>query len=143
MRKSADSRPLWIRVLISFFSIIYFVIIPVSPYLIDNFFIIGFYKFIIILFILWIWFIINFLFSCKMGKSLIIRILFNILYNNFFNIVYYIYWIDRNIKYNVIYLCINIIFSKNSYLFISWLKAYVEAPYYGSIILASIMLKLL
>lgn len=71
-------------------------------------------------------------------------------------IIYYLYWLRSrlnfilieiiNLKLNLllfIYLLISFLVKIPIYLFHGWLlKAHVEAPYYGSIILASIILKL-
>nr|ARR27607.1 NADH dehydrogenase subunit 4 [Apis cerana] len=71
-------------------------------------------------------------------------------------IVYYLYWLSSslnfmlmemmNLKLNLllfIYLLMSFLVKIPIYLFHGWLlKAHVEAPYYGSMILASIMLKL-
>nr|BBC20686.1 NADH dehydrogenase subunit 4 [Apis cerana] len=71
-------------------------------------------------------------------------------------IIYYMYWLSSslnfmlmemmNLKLNLllfIYLLMSFLVKIPIYLFHGWLlKAHVEAPYYGSMILASIMLKL-
>nr|BCZ08145.1 NADH dehydrogenase subunit 4 [Apis cerana] len=71
-------------------------------------------------------------------------------------IIYYLYWLSSslnfmlmemmNLKLNLllfIYLLMSFLVKIPIYLFHGWLlKAHVEAPYYGSMILASIMLKL-